>query len=422
MKVDVPYGREWRTIDVEEENLIGVFKPADIEQPPLTREDIAFSIASPIGCEKLDRWVGPGKTVAIAVDDNTRITPVHDVLVVLQEKLTSLGVKKNDILVIVALGTHRKMTDEEMKKKFGSEILEEMQVISHEWDNPSELRRMGNLPNGVPILINKHFIDADIRIGIGNIVPHFTSGWSGGSKILLPGLAGAETVAGMHYYGAKTLPNAIGRADNVARELMDDFARKVGLHMIINTVLTRDGKIAGIYSGDPVKAHRKGIEHCKRIYGIPIPEAADITIVSSHPADIEFWQSMKGLYSADLCTKKNGGILLITPSPEGLSVVHKDWGDMLACSSKELEEQIERGEIEDVTAASIALCVIKTRETPYKIALYSEGISQEQAEQLHFEKVSNPQEGLEYLNRELGKDSKKLVLTHGGESLPILEG
>jgi len=127
---------------------------------------------------------------------------------------------------------------------------------------------MGNLPNGVPILINKHFIDADIRIGIGNIVPHFTSGWSGGSKILLPGLAGAETVAGMHYYGAKTLPNAIGRADNVARELMDDFARKVGLHMIINTVLTRDGKIAGIYSGDPVKAHRKGIEHCKRILAV----------------------------------------------------------------------------------------------------------------------------------------------------------
>jgi len=421
LEVKIPYGREEVTVDVDRGNLIGIFDPVEIGDLPEERSEIARSIENPIGCEPLDRLVAPGKTVAIAVDDNTRITPVKKILAVLLEKLRTLGTKSDDISIIIALGTHRNLTQKEMMEKFGPEILENYRIINHEWNNPAELRFMGNLPNGDPILINKHFINADIRIGIGNIVPHFTSGWSGGSKILLPGLAGAETVAGMHYYAAKSLPNALGREENKARELMDSFARRVGLHMIINTVLTRSGRIAGVYAGDVVEAHRKGIEHCKRIYGIPIPQAADVTIVSSYPADLEFWQSMKGLYSADLSTRTGGGILLITPSPEGLSTVHKDWGEMLSHSSEELGELIEQGKIEDVTAASLALCVIKTRETPYEVALYSDGISEKQAEQLHFKKFNSPQEGLEYLNRKIGKNSKKLVLTHGGESLPILK-
>ena len=106
------------------------------------------------------------------------------------------------------------------------------------------------------------------------------------------------------------------------------------------------------------------------------------------------------------------------PCPEGISVTHKKWADLLAYNSEALEEMIERKKVDDLTAASLALCVAKIRE-PYTICLYSHGISDKEAEKLHFKKFDTPQEALKHLNKKLGRDSKKLVLTHGGETYPI---
>jgi len=415
----MPFSRESVVVDVNKKRLIGVFQPSDVEGASEPLEDIRRSIKDPIGNLSLDSMVFPGKKVAVAVDDNTRITPTRRILPILLGRIESLGVKSDEITIVVALGTHRPMKDHEMREKLGPETTENYNVINHDWDNPAELKLKGRIPDNVPILINKRFMEADIKIGVGNIVPHFTSGWSGGSKIVLPGLAGEDTVAGMHYYGAKSIPNAIGKDENIPRNLMDAVAREAGLHMIVNTVLTRKREIAGVYSGDFINAHRAGVRLSKKIYGVHIPQRADITVVSSHPADIEFWQAMKGLYSAALATKNGGGILLITPCPEGLSVAHREWGDMLSYSSRELEEMIEQKRVKDVTAASLALCVAKTRES-YRVALYSPGISDKQAEQLHFMKFDSPNDGLRCLERELGSNSKKLVLTHGGETFPIL--
>jgi len=109
----------------------------------------------------------------------------------------------------------------------------------------------------------------------------------------------------------------------------------------------------------------------------------------------------------------------VTPCPEGISATHKEWVDLLAHDSKELEEKIRRKEVEDMTAASLALCVAKTRE-PYTVCLVSDGISDKEAEKLHFHKFDDPQEALKYLDEKIGRNSRKLVLTHGGETFPIL--
>jgi nickel-dependent lactate racemase len=260
---------------------------------------------------------------------------------------------------------------------------------------------------------------ADLRIGIGNIIPHFTAGWSGGSKILLPGLAGEETVAGMHCYGAQTIPNALGEYENPPRAFMDAFAGTVGLHMIVDTVLARSGKIAGAYSGDFIEAQRKGVQQSRKLYGVTIPRLADITIASSYPADIDFWQAEKALYSASLSTRRGGGILLVTPCPEGVSSTHKTWADLLAYNSKELEEMIETRKADDLTAVALALCVAKTRE-PYTVCICSDGISDNEAKKLHFEKFDSPNEALRYLDRKLGDAKKKTILTHGGDTFPLL--
>jgi len=420
MRITLPYGRETVPLYLDKKQLIGVFSPVEVTGVPDASDELGRSMANPVGCEGLQSLISAGKKVAIAVDDNTRVTPVQSILTVLLEQMKSLGVKREDVVIVVALGTHRKMTEQEMKERYSPEVVEEYDIVNHDCNDPSGLRFLGKLPGNVPVYINKRFLGADIRIGVGNIVPHFTAGWSAGSKILLPGLAGQETVGGMHYHGANTIPNAVGKDVNPPRTLMDDFAEKVGLHFIINTVLTRSERIYSVHSGDFIQAHREGVGTSKQLYSVRIPRLGDVAIVSSYPADIEFWQAMKGLYSADLATRKGGGILLVTPCPEGISVTHKGWADLLAYDSKELEEMIKRKEVEDITAASLALCVAKTRE-PYTVCLCSEGISEKEAEKLHFQKFNDPQEALSYLDEKVGMNSKKVVLTHGGETFPIPE-
>ena len=417
MRVELPYGHERRTLEIDERRLIGVFSPEDAEAVKDVEAEVFRSLDNPIGLGSLRSIVRRGRKVAIAVDDNTRVTPVRSFLPPL---LKHFNLQRKDVVVIVALGTHRKMTDREMQEKYGPEIIEEYEVINHAFDEKDQLKMVGKLPNGVPVWVNREFVNADVKISTGNIIPHFTSGWSAGSKTLLPGLAGEETVDWMHYIGAMDLPNALGEVENSSREVMDAFAKEVRLSFIVNTVLNRSERIVRIFSGDFVKAHREGIELSKKIYSVNVPERSDITMVSSYPADIEFWQAEKGLYSADKVTRKGGGILLLTPCPEGICVTHKEWEELLQYDSETLVDMIKNGRSKNLTAASLALCVVKTRE-PYEVCIVSDGISDEMAAKLHFKRVSSLDEGLEYLSKRLGNDSRVSVLTHGGDTCPMLE-
>jgi len=268
MKITLPYGQDTIPIHVDNSQLIGVFSPVEVAGVPDATSELKRCIAEPVGCKGLQSLISAGKKVAIAVDDNTRVTPVRTILAVLLEKMKSLGVKRENVAIVVALGTHRPMTELEMKDKYGPEVVEEYEVVNHDCSNPSNLTSLGTLPGDVPIYMNKRFMKADVRIGIGNIIPHFTAGWSGGSKILLPGLAGEETVAGMHYYGAKTIPNAVGKDMNPPRTLMENFAKEIGLHFIINTVLTRSGRIHSVHCGDFIKAHGEGVEASRQLYSV----------------------------------------------------------------------------------------------------------------------------------------------------------
>lgn len=415
MEVQVPYGRATLTLDVARETLQGIYRPGDVPVAADAATQLRAALRRPLGGPGLDRLVVPGTRVAIAVDDNTRVTPVHALLPPLLATLERHGVARRDVTIIAALGSHRLMTPRELAAKYGAAIVEEYAVVNHEWTDPSQLLPQGELPGRVPIEINRRFLEADVRLGISNVIPHFTAGWSGGSKILLPGLAGEGTVAGMHWHGARTMPNALGVADNPPRTLMDGFAARVGLHLSVNTVLARRGEVAGIYAGECRAAHRAAIAHAERLYAVPIPARADVTVVSTFPADLDFWQAEKGLYTAALSTRPGGGILLITPCPEGISASHRAWAELLAYEARDLEDMIVRGDVDDVTAASLALCVAKTRE-PFTVCLCSDGISEREAEQIHFTKFDSPTEALRHLQRTVGTTT--IVLPHGGDTLP----
>ncbi|KON30192.1 hypothetical protein AC480_01685 [miscellaneous Crenarchaeota group archaeon SMTZ1-55] len=419
MIVKLPYGAGELAFDLASARLQELIRPAEVR--PATDPVVAVTnaLASPLDGPTIDELAPRGKSIAIAVDDNTRTTPTHLLLDGLLAKLQAAGARKDRIQLFIALGTHRPMTESEMKEKYGPEVVEEYTIINHGFDDPSQLTYVGDMAGDVPVWINKGFLDADLRIVTGNIIPHFNAGWAAGAKILLPGLAGEETVGRMHVHSALTTPNGLGMEDNPTRQLVDAYGERAKIHLLINSVITRHQEIVKVYVGHFITAHRRGVEHAKAVYSVPINSVADITVSSSYPADIEYWQGLKGLFSADLATKVGGGIIEVTPCPEGVSVMHPKWIEYLQYGTDELNEMYRTGQIEDFVALGLALNVAHIREK-HPVCIISHGISDKHAEKMGFHKFDNVEDALTMLTRKYGADSTVNVLTHGGETYPHL--
>ncbi len=420
MFMKLPYGKSEIEFDIDPDRLLGVITPSEITPAKNPTLEVEKALKAPLDGPTVEELAPKGKTVAIAVDDITRTTPTNLLLPPVLESLKKAGASKDRIKVFVALGTHRRMTESEMKEKYGSGVVEEYEFVNHAFDDESQLKYIGDMTEGVPVWINKGFVEADIRIVTGNIIPHFNAGWGAGAKILLPGLAGEETVGRMHVHSAMTTPNGLGMEENPTRRLIDAFAERVKIHLLINSVVTRRSEIIGVYTGHFVKAHRRGIEHAKQVYSVPAKGLADITVSSSHPADIEYWQGLKGLFSADLATRVDGGIVEATPCPEGVSVMHPKWIEYLQYGTEELTEMYRTGKIEDYVALGLALNVAHVREK-HPVCIFSQGISDKQAEKMGFQKYDSVQEAVDTLTRRYGSDSKINVLTDGGETYPVLD-
>jgi nickel-dependent lactate racemase len=419
MLVVLPYGKDRIEFKVDDKRLLGIISPVEMAPSSDPELEIRLSLRNPIESPTLEGLFPRGKTIAIAVDDITRVTPTRVLLPRILRSLEEAGARKDDIKIIIALGTHRRMTDQELKEKYGAEVVEEYELVSHAFDNESELAYLGGVEDaGLPIWINKDFMKAEIRITTGNIIPHFNAGWGAGAKTLLPGLAGEETVGKMHVYSAIKIPNALGLVENPTRNLIETFASRVGLHLIVNTAINRSSKIVKVFTGHFVKAHRDGVAFAKRIYGVEALGLADITISSSHPADIEFWQGQKGLFSADLVTKAGGGIVIVTPCPEGVSVTHRRWLEYLQHDRQELMAMYNSGAVDDLVALGLALNVAYVREQ-HPICIVSNGITDRDAERMGFRKCASIEDAIQHMSRICSFDSRISVLTHGGEIYPI---
>jgi len=379
---------------------------------------IRQAIANPIGSASVRELAGECKRILIITDDYTRKTPVKDILSIL---IPELGTGK-DITILIALGTHRFMTDQEMQSKFG-DLIGRFRIVNHEWRNEDALADFGTTDEGTPIRVNKAVLEADLVIGIGQIVPHRIAGFSGGGKIIQPGICGRETTAETHWRSAMFPGSEIlGIADNPVRLEIERVAQKAGLRFIVNAVCNTDGGLIGVFAGHPVAAHRAGAELSKQVYGIKIPEPADIMVIDSYPMDIELWQGAKALYAGELAVKKGGVAILISPCPEGVSRTHRLILEEGYRHSWDTISLVEGGRITDkIVAAHLVRVGRVIRDNGIGI-LVSQGISQADTGKLGFRYASTPQQALDMAFEIKGKDASVLVIRQGGTALPILGG
>ncbi|OFX55176.1 MAG: hypothetical protein A2066_10910 [Bacteroidetes bacterium GWB2_41_8] len=357
--------------------------------------DSDFNKAVSDAVSYLKTFISKEKTVCIIVDDYTRSTPTPMILSFLMPALAKEGIKNENVFFMFASGSHRLMTEEEKRTRLSDVFFEDYRSMDHHFFDKGHLVKMGSFDDGAPIYINKHVIEADIRIAIGTLVPHMPAGFSGGAKMLLPGVSGEDTVHHMHVVGALDPKQAIGVTDTLPRKLMEALARTAEPFAILNVILNSEDTPVGIVGGHCIEAHRRGVEIAKNIYFVEVPELVDLVISDTTNHDADMTQANKGLFSAALAVKNGGEILLATNCPDGVSPVHgKEMLDFGLLTNPEMKKALENGDIKDPMSAIEVIHNNVVREKA-KLYLHSPNITKSEAEKMNFEYVEDLQKFVE---------------------------
>jgi len=418
---EIPYVNRTLSVSIPERNLLFEAEPGNLAAASDPEALLRSSLARPFGCPPLVDSLHTGQKVVIISDDNTRRTPTQVIVPLLLDELNRAGVPDRDISIVISSGTHRPMTDEELDWKYGNAVLSRVEVLPHRYKDPAELVDFGTTSRGVPIVVNRHVVNADFRIAVGEIVPHHPAGWGGGAKAVLPGVAGEETVARMHLLGSRY--PGLGTVQTEMRREMEDFAARIGLNFIVNAVLNREGGLVTIASGHFVDAHREGVKVSRDIYGAPIPDLADMTISSTSPVDFDFFQGDKGITSAELSTRPGGEIVLVSGCEEGISAAHPELADYLGrMTTEQIWKEVEGGNVPDRLTCAEAIVVADIAKK-MGITLVTDGISSESCGRMGFGHCA-PEALQKHIDKSLAerRDLKIGILRNSAEILPILEG
>jgi len=420
MIIDLQYGESKLAFTIPSNNISWIVdrhntRPLD---DPISRlRDLLKKPVSGPALKDLGRSV---RKVVILVDDNTRPTPAYLILPTILNELNESGVNDESIEIMIALGTHRRMTKEELLKKLGNEVIERVKIYNFNPHDEKDLVNIGKTSLGFNIIVSKRAYNSDLILGVGNIVPHCYAGWAGGGKIVQPGICGIETIEGTHIIAGKTKPifDIAGKINHPVRRLIDEIALKVGLKFIVNTILNEEDKIIDFAVGDPLEAFREGVNLASKIYCPKIPELADIVIVSSYPADLEYWQASKPLDYACLGVKKGGIILLVTPCPEGISTVHPELKTFGNLDYEKICELYDSGKIKDKIAAA-ALMLHSQIMNHAKVICVSHGLNKEDKKALGFIHAETIEEALQKAYRIQGEKCK-IGIMKCGDIRPVL--
>lgn len=320
MNIKLAYGQGHLPVDFPDGRTT-VITPAAPPGLPQERTSLLAALDQPIGTCSLREWIKPDSRVAIGFTDITRATPNHRIIPWLLAYLAPL-VPREQITLLNCLGTHRPNTPAELERMLTPEVAANYRVLNHEPENPAALVQVGVTRNGTPALINRHFVEADVRIITGFIEPHFFAGFSGGPKGIMPGLAGLDTVMsnhGFHHIGDPNAAFGITRGNPLWEEIRD-IALSAGTTFLLNVTLNEDRRITGVFAGDLIAAHQAGCAFCRQSAMQPVAQAFDVVVTtnSGYPLDLNLYQGVKGMSAGARILKPGGLLILAAECREGV--------------------------------------------------------------------------------------------------------
>ena len=325
MKLDFGYGKTVQTVEVPDGNLLAVLTANPMVHERRGEEAVRYALAHPIGSRPLRELAKPERKTAIVTSDISRPLPSYDVLPAVLDELYAAGVERENITVVLALGSHRHHTEAEQRRLVGERCWSEVRV---EDSTPEDCVHLGVTSRGTPVDISRTVAEADFRICLGNIEFHYFAGYSGGAKAIMPGCSTPEAIQCNHRLMVSENACAGKLADNPIREDIEESISMCPVDFIVNAVLDEHKHIVYAAAGDVTAAHRVGCAYLDRMYRKPIPKRADIVLVSQGgaPKDANLYQTQKALDNAKHAVKKGGTIIVIGACSEGLgSAKFEEW-------------------------------------------------------------------------------------------------
>ncbi len=324
MKIALAYGRSGLTASVPDDVDAQILRFNALPQVENESQVVEESFRSPIGCAPLDKLARGRESACIVISDVTRPVPNETILRPMLDCLHDSGLSRDQITILVATGLHRPNEGAELEEMIGAPIKNRYRVLNHDARDFKTQTKLGEIAfegGTAEVALNSAYLNADLKIATGLIEPHFMAGYSGGRKLICPGIASADTIAQFHS------PRMIGDANSYAGNLRGNpihamsraVAGTVGVDFICNVTLSEERRITGVFSGDLDAAHQSGIVHVDRQTKIATREADIVlTTCAGYPLDTTLYQAVKGMVCALPAVKTGGTIILAAEMSQGL--------------------------------------------------------------------------------------------------------
>jgi len=419
MNVELAYGKKGLRIDLSDDLDTTVIEPTFVPGVPDPHEAIRDALRYPQGSQPLRDVAASCSRVALVVNDITRPTPYRTMLPVLLQELGSAG----EVTIFVALGTHRKNTDDELREILGDEVVRRFRIVQNDAFDQDTQVCIGTSSRGHEIWINREFLECDVKVLTGFIEPHFFAGFSGGGKAVIPGMAGLNTVLGNHDAQMIDDRNAVygvTEGNPIWEEIME-IAALVGKSFLVNITLNREQEITGVFAGDLREAYGKGCAFVKEGAMVPVDRPFDIVITSNagHPLDLNLYQAVKGMSAAGLVVREGGSIIVAADCWDGIPE-HGLFGQMLmaAGSPEELLRTIRKPgfQKQDQWQVQILLKLLKRSD----IYIRSGNLTDKQLRAVLLKPAHRIETTVDDLLKKYGRDARICVLPEGPQTIPYV--
>ena len=421
MKLRLDYGSEGLDVDIPGEGLT-IIEPVYRAPVPDAHAALREAMRAPIGRPPVRELVRAGQTIAISVCDITRAQPRRDTLEALFAELPD--VRMEDVTVLIATGTHRVNTPEELERMLGPDIVSRCRVVNHNSRDGSVLALVGTTSTGVPVYLNREWLNADVRITTGFVEPHFFAGFSGGPKMVAPGLAGLETVMTLHDARRIGHPHATWgiTEGNPIHDDVREIARMVPVTFSIDVTLNRDQKITAVFAGDLLEEHRLACAYAKGTAMRAVPAAFDVVLTSNsgYPLDQNLYQAVKGMSAAAKIVKPGGTIVCAAECRDGLPN-HGSYGEVLAAQpdpARLLEMICAPGySAPDQWQVQIQAQIL----TKARVLIKTSGLGPEELRNAHLVPIEDVSASVKDALRKAGPGATLCALPQGPQTIPYVE-
>lgn len=423
MKLRLDYGTTGLDVDLPEpaEAETVVVEPRLQPAPPNPAAELRRVLRSPDGTPPLRDLVRPGQRVGISVCDITRAQPRPAMLAALLEEMP--GIAPADVTIFIATGTHRANTASELEKMLGADVARACRIVCHDSRATQTLRNVGRTSSGVPILLNREWTEMDFRITTGFVEPHFFAGFSGGPKMVAPGLAGLETVLQLHDARRIAHPNAtFGITEgNPIHDDVREISRLTGVDFAVDVTLNRDQEITHGFAGDLFAEHAAACRMAREYAMQKVASPFDVVVTtnSGYPLDQNLYQAVKGMSAAARVVSDGGTIIAAAECRDGIPA-HGAYGQILASRSspRELLDMITTEGYSRPDQWQVQVqAQIQLRA---RVQLKAGCLTEEEIRAAHFEPIDDVGEAVrEALDRSPGR--RLCVLPQGPQTIPYVE-